>query len=129
MAHSSEELVRRGYDAFSKGDVETLRKVFANDVVFHQAGRSPLAGDYHGIDEVLGFFQKLSERSDGTFRVTLHDVLANHEHAVGLHTAEGERLGRHLRSRVALVVHVRHEKINEAWAYGYDLYADDAFWA
>jgi uncharacterized protein len=129
MAHSNEDLVRRGYDAFAKGDVDTLRKVFAADVVFHQAGRSPLAGDYHGIDQVLGFFQQLSERSNGTFRVTLHDVLADHEHAVGLHTAEAERKGRHLRSRVALVLHVRHDRITEAWAHGYDLYTDDAFWA
>jgi ketosteroid isomerase-like protein len=109
--------------------VDTLRKVFAHNVVFHQSGRSPLAGDYHGIDQVLGFFQKLAERSGGTFRVTLHDVLANHEHAVGLHTAEAEREGRHLRSRTALVLHVRDGKITEAWAYGFDQYADDAFWA
>jgi uncharacterized protein len=129
MAHSNEELVRRGYDAFAKGDVDTLRKVFAHNVVFHQSGRSSLAGDYHGIDQVLGFFQKLAERSGGTFRVTLHDVLANHEYAVGLHTAEAEREGRHLRSRTALVLRVRDGKITEAWAYGFDQYADDAFWA
>jgi ketosteroid isomerase-like protein len=129
MAHSNEELVRQAYDAFSNGDVDTLRKLFTHNVVFHQSGHGPLAGDYDGIDHVLSFFQKLAERSGGTFRVHLHDVLTNHEHAVGLHTAEAEREGRHLRSRVALVVRVRDRKIAEAWAYGYDQYADDAFWA
>jgi hypothetical protein len=91
--------------------------------------KSGLAGDYHGIDEVLGYFGRIAERSGGTFRVTLHDVLADHEHAVGLHSAEAEREGRHLRSRVALVLHVRDGKITEVWAHQFDLYADDAFWA
>ena len=31
MAHPNEELVRRGYDAFSRGDVDALRQVFAGD--------------------------------------------------------------------------------------------------
>ena len=129
MAHANEELVRRAYEAFSRGDVDTLRELFADNIVFHQPGRSPVAGDYSGIDQVLGFFGRLAERSGGTFRVVLHDVLADHEHGVGLHTAEAEREGRHLHSPVALVLHIRNDKITEAWAHGYDLYADDAFWA
>jgi ketosteroid isomerase-like protein len=69
MAHPNEELLRRGYDAFSKGDVETLRQVFAQDAVFHEPGRNPVSGDYHGIDQMLAFFGTLAERSGGTFRV------------------------------------------------------------
>ena len=29
MAHPNEDLVRRAYDAFSQGDIETLRQLFA----------------------------------------------------------------------------------------------------
>jgi hypothetical protein len=129
MAHANEELVRRAYEAFSRGDVDTLRELFADNIVFHQPGRSPVAGDYSGIDQVLGFFGRLAERSGGTFRITLHDVVANDEHAVGLHSAEAEREGRHLHSRVALVLHVRESKITEAWAHVLDLSENDAFWA
>ena len=28
MAHPNEDLVRRGYEAFTKGDMETLRELF-----------------------------------------------------------------------------------------------------
>jgi len=129
MAHRNEELLRRGYEAFARGDTDTLRKVFADDIAFHQPGHSPLAGDFHGIDQVLGYFASIAQRSAGTFRAVLHDVLADHEHAVGLHTAEAEREGRHHSGRVALVVHVRDDKISEAWVHPFDLYADDAFWA
>ena len=92
-------------------------------------GHSPISRDYEGFDQVLGFFGTLGERSVGTFRATLHDVVANDEHAVGLHSAEAEREGRHLHSRVALVLHVRDSKITEAWAHVLDLYENDAFWA
>jgi ketosteroid isomerase-like protein len=91
MAHPNEELTRRAYDAFSKGDVDTLRQVFADNAVFHEPGRNPVSGDYKGIDQILAFFGTLAERSGGTFRVNLHDVVANDEHAVGLHVAEGGR--------------------------------------
>jgi ketosteroid isomerase-like protein len=44
MAHPNEELVRRGFDAFSKGDVDTLRALFDPDAVWHVPGRSPPLG-------------------------------------------------------------------------------------
>ena len=103
MAHPNEELVRRAYDAFSKGDVDTLRQVFADNTTFHEPGPNPVSGDYQGIDQVLGFFGTLAERSGGTFRVALHDVVANDEHALGLHISEGEREGRRLHSQQTLV--------------------------
>jgi ketosteroid isomerase-like protein len=31
MAHPNEDLVGRAYDAFSRGDVETLRQLFADE--------------------------------------------------------------------------------------------------
>ena len=83
MAHPNEELARRGYDAFSNGDIDALRPVVADNTIFHEPGRNPVAGDDQGIDQMLGFFGTVAERSGGTFRVTVHDVAANDEHAVG----------------------------------------------
>jgi hypothetical protein len=45
MAHPNEELTRRAYDAFSRGDVDTLRRLFADDAVFYEPGRNPVSGD------------------------------------------------------------------------------------
>jgi hypothetical protein len=55
MAHPNEELARRGYDAFSNGDIDALRQVVADNTIFHEPGRNPVAGDYQGIDQMLGF--------------------------------------------------------------------------
>jgi len=39
MAHPNEDLVRRGYDAFARGDMDTLRELFDPGIVWHQACR------------------------------------------------------------------------------------------
>ena len=62
MAHPNEELVRRGFDAFSKGDVDALRDLFDPDAVWHAPGRSPLSGDHRGVDDILDFFARTMER-------------------------------------------------------------------
>jgi ketosteroid isomerase-like protein len=41
MAHPNEELLRRGFDAFSSGDMGTLAQVLDQEVVYHVPGRSP----------------------------------------------------------------------------------------
>jgi ketosteroid isomerase-like protein len=127
MAHPNEELVRRGFEAFSKGDVDTLRELFGPDAVWHAPGRSPLSGDHRGVDDILGFFARTLELTAGTFRVELHDVVANDEHAVALYVARGEREGRTLEDRSVLVSHVRNGKLLETWQHSEDQYAADEF--
>jgi uncharacterized protein len=92
-------------------------------------GHSPISGDYEGFDQVLGFFGTLGERSVGTFRATLHDVVANDEHVIGLHSSDAERDGRHARSPTVLVCHVRDGRIAETWSHHYDQYEFGEFWA
>ena len=38
-------VVRRGYEAFNGGDLETLMGLFADDAVYHVGGSGGLAGD------------------------------------------------------------------------------------
>ena len=94
MAHPNEDLVRRGFAAFGTGDTATLGELFADDIVWHAGGRSPIAGDYKGKDEVFGLFAQFAERTGGTFRVDIHDVLANDEHVVALTKGTAEREGK-----------------------------------
>jgi ketosteroid isomerase-like protein len=125
MAHPNEELVRRGFEAFSKGDLDTLRELFDADAVWHAPGRSPLSGDHRGMDAILGFFARTMELTAGTFRMELHDVVANDEHAVALYVARGERDGRTLEDKSVLVSHVRNDKFVETWQHSGDQYAAD----
>ncbi|MGB9111372.1 MAG: nuclear transport factor 2 family protein [Acidimicrobiales bacterium] len=127
--HSNVEVVRRGYDAFSKGDFAALGDVFADDVVWHVAGPGPLAGDYEGRDAVYGLFAELMKQTDGNFRLDVHDVLANDDHAVALVTASGTRGGKSLESQNAHVFHMRDGRVSEYWAATTDPESELAFWS
>jgi uncharacterized protein len=129
MTHPNEELVRRAFDAFANGDVDTLRALIDQDAVWHAPGRNPLAGDHRGVDGILGYFARTMELTDGTFRSELHDVVANDEHAVSLFAARGQREGRTLDARNVLVTHVRNGKLGETWLFSGDQYAADEFLA
>ncbi len=129
MTHPNEELVRRAFDAFAKGDVDTMRELTDQDAVWHTPGRGPLAGDYRGIDEILGFFARIAELTGGTFRAELHDVVANDEHAVGLYVSRAEREGRTLETKNVIVSHIRNGKSVETWTFSDDQYGADEFFS
>ena len=128
MAHPNEDLLREGVAAFARGDLDALRKkYFAEDIRWHIPGRSPVAGDYEGADQVIAAFGRLFELTGGTYRVELHDVVANDQHAVVLFMARAERAGRQLADRAVLVCHIRDGKQAETWIHPGDLYALDEF--
>jgi len=130
VAHPNEDLVREGFAAFGRGDMDALRKqFFTDDVCWHTPGRGLISGDYEGTEQVLQYFTRIFELTGGTFSLELHDVLANDEHAVALFTVRGERAGRQLTDNEVLTYHFRDGKISEVWSHTTDLYAADEFFS
>ena len=129
MAHPNEELTRRGFDAFAKGDVDTLRELTDQDAVWHVPGRNQLSGDHRGVDAILGFFAKTMELTGGTFRIEVHDIVANDDHAVALFVSRGQREGRTYENRNVVVQHLRNGKLVEVWLLSEDQYAADEFFS
>jgi ketosteroid isomerase-like protein len=130
VAHPNEDLVREGFAAFGRGDMDALRKQYwTEDVRWHLPGRSPLAGDYEGAEQVLQAFARLFELTGGTYTAELHDVLANDQHAVALFTSRAERAGKQLTDNQVQISHIRDGKIAEVWIQSTDLYAQDEFWS
>ena len=127
--HPNVGLMRRGYDAFAKGDMATLRELFADNIVWHAPGTGPLSGDYKGRDAVFAFFARIAEMSGGTFRIELHDVLANDEHAVALARLTASRQGKQLAANEADVFHIRNGKVTEFWPMAEDQGAFDEFFS
>ncbi len=56
-----------------------------------------------------------AEETGGTFRLHVHDVLANHEHAVALCMLSASRENRSVEFPVANVSHIRDGKVTEFW--------------
>ena len=101
----------------------------ADEVTWHVRGAGPLSGDYHGRDEVFAFFGRLAEETAGTFRLDVHDVLANDEHTVALCTLSASRGAKSVETPVANVSHVRDGKVTEFWAATTDPQASIDFWS
>jgi uncharacterized protein len=129
MAHPNEDLLSRGYAAFAAGDIETVMSLFAEDITWHSGGVNQLAGDYHGHNEVIGYLGKLMELSGGTFRVDVHDILANDQHGTVLVTAHAERGGKTLNSREVNIWHLANGKATEFWAFFENQNEVDEFFA
>lgn len=130
MAHPNAERFRAGYQAFMSGDMEALRgEYLTGDVVWHAFGAGPLSGDFHGPDEVIALFGRTFELSGGTFRVEVHDAVANDDHAVVLGTVTAERAGKRLHQRYTHVAHMRDGKLSESWIFSEDQAALDSFWS
>lgn len=128
-AEDNAERVRSGYEAFSKGDLETVSKLFAPEIRWHIPGRSHLAGTYTGHDEVFGLFGTLVQETGGTFKVDIHDLLASDDHVVVLVRGSAERGGRNLDSNDVHVWHIEDGLAKEFWSCPVDAYAADEFWS
>lgn len=130
MAHPNEDLLREGYAAFGRGDLDALQdQFFAPDITWHYPGKSPFAGDYHGTGEVVGWLVRTFEVSGGTVRVDLNAVVANDDLAVALTTVNAQRDGKAITDDTVQVFRIRDGKATEVWSYPADLYAVDAFWS
>src|SRR5437764_10887147 len=94
--HPNEQVIRQGFDAFSRGDVDAAKPLMADDVVWHFAGRNPYSGDYAGKDAVQEVFGRRRKETGGSLSFEVHDVLANDDHAVALVSNRAERDGQSL---------------------------------
>lgn len=128
MAHENEELLRRGYEAFAQGDMETIDSMFADDITWHSPGNNPISGSYEGKQQVFEMFGRLREMTD-SFSQELHDVLANDDHAVALVKTRAERDGKQLESSAAHVYHVEDGKVVSFWNHTLDQEAVDRFFS
>jgi ketosteroid isomerase-like protein len=91
---ANQALIERAYDAFARGDVPTVLEALAENILWHVPGRGLLSRDYNGHAEVLGFFQRFVEVSEGTFRIVVDDVLTKGDRVIVLVTESARRHGR-----------------------------------
>ena len=130
MAHPNEELVRKGYKAFGEGDMDTLRSLFASDAIHSAPGNNPLAGDYKGVDDILGYYGKLFELTDGTFTAELKSAKADGDDKVlTTHRGKGQRGGKTLDQDQMLTFTISGGKFTQILEEESDPAAYDAFWA
>jgi uncharacterized protein len=85
----NKELIQRGYEAFTAGDLDTVMSLFDDDIEWVQPGASAVSGTFHGKTEVLEHFGRLAEKG---LTVKLKQLIAEGDTVVAITevTAGGE---------------------------------------
>ncbi|HVK19910.1 MAG TPA: nuclear transport factor 2 family protein [Actinokineospora sp.] len=122
--------VRAGYAAFNDQDIPGLMAVLAPDCVQHVPGKSQIAGDYQGVEAVLGYYGKIGELTEGSFRA---DLLETHsdgkDHVTAVHQITASRNGVTRVSRGSIVFTFVDGRATDLVEMHADLAGDDAFFA
>lgn len=123
--HPNEQVVRELYAARERGDLDRVRELLAPDIRWHEPYE--YFGDIEGREHVLETLRESVEATGGTFRINLHDVLANDEHAVALVQWSARRDARAMQGQEIAVYHVRDGVVQEVWFTANDPGSVDEF--
>jgi hypothetical protein len=130
MATDKVAVVRKGFEAFANGDLDTLGQLFTDDIVWHSPpGDTVISGEYKGRDEVFGLFGKVFEETGGSFSQEIHDITSSDEHVVAMVNATAGRRGKTLEIGQFVVFHFAGDKVSEVFLFTTDHEQAQEFWA
>src|SRR3954451_13334731 len=102
-------------DAAAVDDSNAYWNLHSADFVAHIPGRSQVAGDWRGRQEMERLESTEATLTNGTIRHEAHDTLVSADHAVVLMRITASRDGRALDALVTYVFHVRDSLVSELW--------------
>lgn len=80
MSHPNEELIRRLFDLFMRGDRQEAVRLFTNDAALAYPSPGPLQGEHRGHAGILSFWSNQDRFSGDAFRPELADLVAGDRH-------------------------------------------------
>ncbi|QFZ17006.1 nuclear transport factor 2 family protein [Saccharothrix syringae] len=123
--HPNVKLIKDYYEAYASGDLNRLRRFFANDIRWTIPGHHPLSGTKVGVEEVLAFFAELGRAG---FRAEPISLAADGDWVIDLHRGWSTR-PEGLDITWALAFRIRARRIVEAVNFASDQHAADRyFW-
>ncbi|WP_155057627.1 nuclear transport factor 2 family protein [Streptomyces blattellae] len=128
--HPHATLVRKGYEAFTRGDMDALRGLMTSDCTHHVPGSHQLSGDFKGQDAVIDMYGRLFQETAGTMQVELRNILVDGRgHAVAAHHFTAERQGKRIDEDGAIVFRVVGDKISDLDECVTDIDKGNEFWS
>ncbi|GGZ72145.1 hypothetical protein GCM10010389_06700 [Streptomyces echinoruber] len=128
--HPHAVLVRKGFEAFSRGDMDALRAMMTSDCTHHVPGSHPMSGDFKGQDAVIDMYRRIFEETGGSMRVDVRGVFVDGRgHVVALDHVTAERRGKRLDEDGALVCRIVGDKVSDLDECVEDLDRANDFWS
>ena len=123
------EVMRRGYEAFAKGDIETLKTLFSTDAKWNAAETGVLRGNYRGVQAILEFFGQLAHETEGSLRVEPLTMAASGDHVFVFERVTGKRKGKTLDTKEVLVFKLDNGIVTEVTELQSDYPTVAQFWS
>lgn len=112
IEHPNSLLVHQCLQAVQRGDTETLRALWAEDIVWHVQGASPWHGDIQGVDAVFEYLAQVGEIGSG-YSTSIDDVMVSNERVAVICHIKAELGGRTLDTQFVLICRVAHRRVQE----------------
>ncbi|MGE5746426.1 MAG: nuclear transport factor 2 family protein [Solirubrobacterales bacterium] len=108
------EIVRRGYDAYNRGDLDGFGELLAPDAIAHPLPYWPEAGARHGREAILGLLREIREPLERNESAP-EKLVDGDDQVVTAHLWRGVLKGTNdeVEARVGMVVTIRAGKIAE----------------
>jgi uncharacterized protein len=101
---------------YTDGDPGPVRELLSEDIAWHVPGRSPIAGRYRGLDEVIEYMLARRRLADGTFRMHRLDVLTGDGSTIAVLTdGEATIAGAHRHWSTAGLYRLEDGRVAECW--------------
>jgi ketosteroid isomerase-like protein len=116
--------------AFNDNDLNAASEYCSEDIVYRIVGRSPIAGEYRGIEQFDNALKLVKELSGETIKFEPQVVLADNQAVMVYGHATAQREGKTLNTDHAYLYRFNNGgKIIEGRTIPVDLYAFDEFWS
>ena len=113
MREDNIALLKRGYEAFKNGDLDTIREMMAEDGVWRTGGYTPFKPEYKGFEAVTEYLTILVQLTDGTFKSEPISFLADDERVMVFAHVTATRLGRLLDTYCVHIYDIHDGKVFE----------------
>ena len=122
-------VIQRGFEAFAKGDIDTLKTLFSTDANWNQPKTGVLPGNYRGVQAILEFFGQLAQETEGSLRAEPLTIAASGDHVFVFERVTGKRKGKTLDTREVLFFTLDNGIVTEVTELQSDYPTVAQFWS
>jgi ketosteroid isomerase-like protein len=113
IQHPNALLVHQCLQAANAGDRQTLRALWADDIVWRVKGAGPWQGDIKGPDEIFDYLATLGDVGQVGFNTVVEDLMVSNSRAAVLCQANAQLGDRVLDASFLLIATIVSRRIQE----------------
>lgn len=128
IEHPNALLVHHLIQAANAGDRQTLRALWADDIVWNVKGASPWQGEIKGADDIFEYLADLGDLGSVGFHADIEDVLVSGQRAAALCHTRSQLGNRVLDARFMLIMEIGDRRVREVTSVPIDPDRVAEFW-